>query len=431
MRLSPGRLPRRVPRQAARQRGAVLITTALVLLFLLGFMGIALDFGRLFIVKSELQTAMDSCALAAARELDGKAGAVSRASHAGVLAANLNPVDLQSVSWRGSRQLASTDLRFLNASYQPSTGDTDARYAECRFTKSGIQLWLLQALGLFINDPARFPDTSSVGALAVATLGSAQSACPVPLRLRPRPGGGAPLYGYAVGEWVTMLDTQNASAGGEIGWANLDGSNSASQTSAQLNGFCGTEIGDDLGTPGVQSSVANEWNYRFGIYRNNVDYVVAPYQPDVTGFVYTATSWPAQRNAYSGPATGAPLGSRNFLEQQALFAPCANSVSNCERLNNPSRSNPTMSLNSFQRVLPAAEHQRVGVRNRRIVTVPVLSPTGQVADFVCMLMLQPISIPQRPVQLEFLGNASAVGSPCVGGGMPGGTAGPLVPVLVR
>ncbi len=90
-----------------------------------------------------------------------------------------------------------------------------------------------------------------------------------------------------------------------------------------------------------------------------------------------------------------------------------------------------MSLNSFQRVLPAADHQRVGVRNRRIVTVPVLGPTRQVIDFVCMLMLQPISIPQRPVQLELLGNASAVGSPCVGGGTPGGTAGPLVPVLVR
>lgn len=90
-----------------------------------------------------------------------------------------------------------------------------------------------------------------------------------------------------------------------------------------------------------------------------------------------------------------------------------------------------MSLNSFQRVLSAADHQRVGLRNRRIVTVPVLSPTNRVVDFVCMLMLQPISIPQRPVQLEFLGNASAIGSPCVSGGTPGGTAGPLVPVLVR
>ena len=52
------------------QRGAVIITVCLLMLFLLGFIGFALDFGRLFVVKSELQTAMDSCALAAAQELD-------------------------------------------------------------------------------------------------------------------------------------------------------------------------------------------------------------------------------------------------------------------------------------------------------------------------------------------------------------------------
>jgi len=43
-----------------------MVTVAFALLFLLGFMGIALDFGHLFVVKTELQTASDSCALAAA-----------------------------------------------------------------------------------------------------------------------------------------------------------------------------------------------------------------------------------------------------------------------------------------------------------------------------------------------------------------------------
>ena len=45
---------RRSPR---RQRGAMIITAALFLLFPLGFMGIALDFGRLFVARTELQTA--------------------------------------------------------------------------------------------------------------------------------------------------------------------------------------------------------------------------------------------------------------------------------------------------------------------------------------------------------------------------------------
>src|SRR5215207_5610799 len=89
----------------SRQRGAVIITTALALLFLLGFMGIALDFGRLFVVKTELQTAMDSCALAAAQELDGLSGARERATNAGKTAGNLNRVNLQSTTWSGEGQI--------------------------------------------------------------------------------------------------------------------------------------------------------------------------------------------------------------------------------------------------------------------------------------------------------------------------------------
>jgi len=54
-----------------------------------------------------------------------------------------------------------------------------------------------------------------------------------------------------------------------------------------------------------------------------------------------------------------------------------------------------------------------------------------VVDFACMLMLQPLTIPMSQVNLEFRGNASEPGSPCSTFGIPGGTGGPLVPVLVR
>ena len=48
-----------------------------------------------------------------------------------------------------------------------------------------------------------------------------------------------------------------------------------------------------------------------------------------------------------------------------------------------------------------------------------------------MFMLQPLTIPMSNVQLEFRGNAGTPGSPCTTSGLPGGNAGPLVPVLVR
>jgi len=46
-------------------------------------------------------------------------------------------------------------------------------------------------------------------------------------------------------------------------------------------------------------------------------------------------------------------------------------------------------------------------------------------------MLQPLSSPLIDVQLEFIGNAGAANSPCTTSGLPGGSAGPRVPVLVR
>ncbi|MFP5405356.1 MAG: enoyl-CoA hydratase-related protein, partial [Gammaproteobacteria bacterium] len=52
-----------------RQEGAIAIITGLTIAVLIGFLGIGVDLGRLFVVKSELQSAMDACALAASSQL--------------------------------------------------------------------------------------------------------------------------------------------------------------------------------------------------------------------------------------------------------------------------------------------------------------------------------------------------------------------------
>jgi Flp pilus assembly protein TadG len=420
----------------SRQRGAVIITTALALLFLLGFMGIALDFGRLFVVKTELQTAMDSCALAAAQELDGLSGARERAMNAGKTAGNLNRVNLQSTTWSGEGQIVDTDITFKDAAYGPTINDAAAKYAQCQHTQPNVKMWLLAAMGAFSGDKAGNPPTHNVAATAVATRASAQSTCPLPVALKPKPGGSAPNHGFTVGEWVTLINEQNAAAGGEIGWANLDGSNSASETEAELNGYCGTEVGDTLGTPGVQASVVDVWNYRFGIYKNTGNPAVLVSNPDFTGYAYTATNWPAQQSAYDGPAPGAVAPTaQNFLTKRQAYASCADTGTKVKGANScESISSPHLSLNSFQKLAApgntAGGHKQYG-RNRRIVTVPVINGANQVVDYACMLMLQPLSIPMASVQLEFRGNAGAANSPCTTSGLPGGSAGPLVPVLVR
>ena len=318
-----------------RQRGAVIVTASLFLLFLLGFMGIAMDFGHLFIVKTELQTAMDSCALAGAQELDAQSDALTRATSAGLTAGNLNRVNFQSASWSGKGQLVAADISFKDAAYAATTSPAAARYVQCLHTQPGVSMWLLHALGAVSRDAAAFPAAQNVVAQAVATRASAQTTCPVPIALKPKTGGVPPNFGFSVGEWVTLLMSPGAATNGQIGWANLDGSNNAAETVAEMNGSCGTKIGDTLGTPGVQATVADVWNGRFGIYKNSGGPGTNP--PDFTGYAYTTLNWPSASNAYGG-APGAGATAANFVAKRLAFASCDDTgtrlkgANSCDRL---------------------------------------------------------------------------------------------------
>jgi Flp pilus assembly protein TadG len=431
------------PSLGRKQSGAVIITAALFMLFLLGFIGIALDLGRAFVVRSELQSAVDSCALSAAQELDGTGTAITRATSAGLTAGNLNRVEFQSATWAGRGQLVDAEITYRDAAYLVTTVGANAKYAQCAHVQPNLPMWLMRAFSAFFG-AGPFPVTQNIAASAVATRASAQTACPVPLALKPKPGFGAPNYGFVVGEWVRLITSPGGGAGGEIGWANLDGSNSASETVAELNGRCGTEVGDTLGTPGVQTTAADNWNFRFGIYKNSGDPSQTIQRPDFSGYAYTATNWPGVGgnppfNAYDGDTPpGAPLNAANFVTKRAAFASCADTgtrVTNggppgtlsCEGITG-------LSLNSFQKLAApgnvAGGHRQYGT-SRRLVIVPVVNGANGVIDFACMFLLQPLSIPMTDVQLEYRGNAGSAGSPCTTNGLAGGTAGPLVPVLVR
>jgi hypothetical protein len=416
-----------------RQAGAVIVTVAFALLFLLGFMGIALDLGHLFVVKGELQTSMDACALAAARELDGSFDAITRARNAGTLAGNLNRVNFQSATWSGKGQIVPADITFKDSAYGTTTVAANARYAQCQHTQDGIGMWLLQAMGAFASssNPA-YSNTRSVGALAVATRASAQSTCPVPLAIKPKLGGVAPNYGFVVGEWVNMIGKSDAS-NGEVGWYNLNGSKNASDTRDQLSetGRCGTRVGDTLGTPGVQTTVDTVWNYRFGIYKN-ADYDPSVNHPDPTGYAYTSKNWKnaSPQNAYAGvKAAGSDATAANYLTKRLSYASYADTGTNI----NGGDTITGLNTNSFKKLAtPGAggQHQQYGY-SRRLVTVPVIDVANRVIDYVCMFMLQPLTGPNATVQLEFRGNSGSVSSPCTTSGLAGGTSGPRVPVLVQ
>ncbi len=177
------------------------------------------------------------------------------------------------------------------------------KYARCTHTLPSITAYLIEAVG--------GPSSNSVSAVAIATTAHAQSTCPIPVGLNSN--GPAPNYGYAVGQWVDMLYDPTHTPPSELGWYNLDGSTDAKETRNELaGGYCGSSIGNTVGTPGAKVTADDLWNSRFGIYKNNYDPTVPGMAPDFTGYVYTPAppsaspgSWPnpSPQNAYNGTVT--------------------------------------------------------------------------------------------------------------------------------
>ena len=151
------------------QPGADFVTALMVMLFLSGLMGITLNFDRFFMIKTELQTAMNSCALAAAKELDGQDTALLRAASAGQTAGNLTPANRQSSNWHNKKKDIISEITFKDASYITTTIPANARYAQCQHEKSEIGIWLLQFMDNFQNNSENYQHSQNIMILAVAT----------------------------------------------------------------------------------------------------------------------------------------------------------------------------------------------------------------------------------------------------------------------
>jgi Flp pilus assembly protein TadG len=61
------------------QKGFVLIVTAISMTLLLGLAGLAIDIGRMYVIRAELQSFTDAAALSAAVELNGTDEGIARA----------------------------------------------------------------------------------------------------------------------------------------------------------------------------------------------------------------------------------------------------------------------------------------------------------------------------------------------------------------
>lgn len=399
-----------------QQKGAVLVLVALAGAVLIGFLGVVMDLGHLFVTKTELQNAMDSCALAAARELKQDAQAIQRAVAAGVTAGNRNRIDFQADAagvtaediWFSAR-LSDNSTSFPFGYLDSGAADpATARYVMCARTTEDIPTWFMQVLKGFLGMP---PDASQVGALATATMAPSQTTCAIPIGVCMQ-SNTEPYFGLGPGKWYSgkFGTGTGESLTGSYNWINFPDESGANDIKTNLagDGVCNlAEKGEKVGKQGQTVGVSDAWNSRFGVYKGGYDEASAP--PDQTGFAYNATTWPAGQDAYS-----------HFLGQQAINAPYP-------------ADDPAGLGGGYK--LPG----KVGKQTRRVSIAPIVDCSllensnpqkVPIAGYACILMLSPIKGP-IDVRLEYLGSPGEIDSPCFSAGLGGGTNGPLVPVLVH
>lgn len=425
------------PRFRTRQRGAVAIIVGLSIVVLVGFIGLALDLGKLYVSKSELQNRADACALAAARDLTG-ATPLTISEAAGFTAAARNLVLFQSHLEQQPGITATESVKFSDSLANPFLDKGSVTYAlntikyvRCDVSRGGIANWFAQVLNAL---PGTSIGPSTVSAYAVATTTPAQTACAIPVFVCRADTASPPVPGgYTIGQWlITKAGTADkdsvAYGGGNFGWADLTGGSSAKALANQLKGAgqCNLPaIGSKIGSTGDKASIADEWNSRFGIIKSGKTLGVT----DFTGFAYTDATWVAKSNAYNGTSNDNKGNAQpNFLNaRKAYDAYQGDSVTGLDTQGSA-----------------AAKAAYQSGADRRLVLAPIVDCTTlptpgthqvPVLGWACLLMIEPMQKGGHndTVRLEYRGDSTMAGSPCATQGLPGaGTgAGPLVPVLLQ
>ena len=116
------------------ERGFVLVLMSVAAIALLGAAGVAIDMGRMFIVKNETQTYCDAEALAAALQLDGTSQGITNATNA--VTSSTNPYNFSSTDkWNfNTTAVSSPTIKFAANSSGPWYADAAA------ITGAGVSL---------------------------------------------------------------------------------------------------------------------------------------------------------------------------------------------------------------------------------------------------------------------------------------------------
>lgn len=408
-----------------KERGVVAVLVALTMAVLIGSVGFALDLGKLYVAKTELQNSADACALAAARELSGaNTNQLTLAEAAGITTGELHDVLFQDEQVVITGVTFSTSLTGIYQSAFTGSGATDMRFARCEASRTGIANWLIQVLNIL---PGISIGDQTVSASAVATLAPSQiTSCAIPVGIC---SSDVPSS-TAVGTWITSV--LGPGKGDKSGKVDLTGNfmwidysppaGGASELAGQLTGpgVCNLPaLGTEVGEAGVKSSLANDWNSRFGIYQGGVKEGDAV--PDYSGYAYTEKNWPSKFGAFTD------FQSRRGANT-AYQGDAATGLKTTGKVENSTYLNAN---GADRRLATAAIVDCAGLKS---------GTTSAVSEWACISMLHPINNSSGGtgtgadrMYLEYLGRSNQANSPCATNGVPAGPTGvgPMVPALVR
>ena len=401
------------------QSGAVAIIVALSLPVLIGMAGLALDLGKLYVTKTELQNAADACALAAAVELDGTVSQFTLAESRGIAVGKLNKSFFQSVAVAFAEDVAVKFSTTLNGSYLTKNAAVGAgspanyKFVQCSVKRDQIPNYLMPVLSVL---GTKVENSSNVAAAAVASNRPGQGTCSLPIGIC---SADVPSS-KPIGSWLEGTLSGGNGINGAYKWVDFSApSGGADELADILNGKkpqdCNLKpIGDDVKESGAKASLRDDYNTRFGIEKGAATGI-----PDFSGYSYYVTNWPSKFGAYS-----------NFAANRFNNTPFQGEVlSGIKLAGNPS-------------ILNMTELASRG-RDRRVAVAPVVdcnlfattNASVPVQRYVCVFLLHPMQTQGTQnftMFLEYLGNAANAG-PCNQSGIAGASngIGPRVSALVQ
>lgn len=250
-------------------RGAVAATYALVLTGLVVVAGVGFDFGRLAAMDSELQNGADEAALAAATQLDGKTGAITRAQSAvtSYFSNSSSAVVNRTLTAKGASALTGVTFTFYT-SYDSATdvfgavttADSTAKVVKVGINGREVFYAFTPVVGLLTS--------GAVTASAVAGLQSGTCKLP-PLMICAAAGSDFPTPSD-IGKGLFMKQASGAWAPGNFGYVDFGNGGTTVKQLLGTNSAADSCVGGGTLTsePGQIASATDYMNTRFDIYTN-------------------------------------------------------------------------------------------------------------------------------------------------------------------